>query len=251
MTRFGDPVRVLTEPGLAWKLPAPIEGTIPVDLRLRTTSSGLQDVGTRDGLRILVQAYRRLAGAGRSRRASGSSCAPCATIRTRRRASCAASSAPRCRSPRAISISPIWSTPIPPRCGWPRSRSSCARSVAQPGARHLRHRGAAGRRRAAEPARRRRWPPRSRACAPSARRSRRSAPPRACARPRRSAPTPTRDARITVAEGAHRGGRDRGRVAARRRRRSTPRPMTRDPQLYMMLRSLDTLGAVVGAQHAR
>jgi len=28
-----------------------------VDLRLRTTSSGLQDVGTRDGLRILVQAY--------------------------------------------------------------------------------------------------------------------------------------------------------------------------------------------------
>jgi membrane protease subunit HflC len=28
-----------------------------VDLRLRTTSTGLQDVGTRDGLRILVQAY--------------------------------------------------------------------------------------------------------------------------------------------------------------------------------------------------
>lgn len=30
---------------------------VPVDLRLRTTSSGLQDVGTRDGLRIIVQAY--------------------------------------------------------------------------------------------------------------------------------------------------------------------------------------------------
>ncbi len=28
-----------------------------MDLRLHTTSSGLQDVGTRDGLRILVQAY--------------------------------------------------------------------------------------------------------------------------------------------------------------------------------------------------
>lgn len=28
-----------------------------MDLRLRTTSSGLQDVGTRDGLRIIVQAY--------------------------------------------------------------------------------------------------------------------------------------------------------------------------------------------------
>jgi membrane protease subunit HflC len=57
VTQFGAPVRVLTEPGLAWKLPAPVQGTIPVDLRLRTTSTGLQDVGTRDGLRILVQAY--------------------------------------------------------------------------------------------------------------------------------------------------------------------------------------------------
>jgi modulator of FtsH protease HflC len=57
MTRLGNPVRVLTEPGLAWKIPAPIESMIPVDLRLKTTSSGLQDVGTRDGLRILVQAY--------------------------------------------------------------------------------------------------------------------------------------------------------------------------------------------------
>lgn len=57
VTKFGNPVRVLTKPGLAWKLPAPIEGTTIVDLRLRTTSSGLQDVGTRDGLRILVQSY--------------------------------------------------------------------------------------------------------------------------------------------------------------------------------------------------
>jgi len=57
MTRLGNPIRVITRPGLAWKIPAPVESTIPVDLRLRTTSSGLQDVGTRDGLRILVQAY--------------------------------------------------------------------------------------------------------------------------------------------------------------------------------------------------
>jgi membrane protease subunit HflC len=57
VTRLGDPIRVVSEPGLAWKVPAPIENTIPVDLRLKTTSSGLQDVGTRDGLRILVQAY--------------------------------------------------------------------------------------------------------------------------------------------------------------------------------------------------
>lgn len=57
VTRFGDPTRVLTEPGLAWRIPAPVESTIAVDLRLKTTSSGLHDVGTRDGLRILVQAY--------------------------------------------------------------------------------------------------------------------------------------------------------------------------------------------------
>jgi membrane protease subunit HflC len=57
VTRFGDPVRVLTHPGLAWRLPPPIESTTSVDLKLRTTSTGLQDVGTRDGLRVLVQAY--------------------------------------------------------------------------------------------------------------------------------------------------------------------------------------------------
>jgi modulator of FtsH protease HflC len=57
ITRFGDPSRVLTRPGLAWKLPVPFETTIPIDLRLRTTSTGLQDVGTQDGLRVLVQAY--------------------------------------------------------------------------------------------------------------------------------------------------------------------------------------------------
>jgi membrane protease subunit HflC len=57
VTQFGAPVRVLTKPGLAWKLPAPLQDTTPVDLRLRTSSTGLNDVGTRDGLRILLQAY--------------------------------------------------------------------------------------------------------------------------------------------------------------------------------------------------
>ncbi|MCX4161825.1 MULTISPECIES: protease modulator HflC [Paraburkholderia] len=57
VTRFGEPVRVLLEPGLAWRLPAPIEAAEAVDLRMHTTSSGMQDVGTRDGLRIIVQAY--------------------------------------------------------------------------------------------------------------------------------------------------------------------------------------------------
>ena len=57
VVRLGDPIRVLTEPGVALRIPAPLETTIPVDLKLKTTSSGLQDVGTRDGLRILIQAY--------------------------------------------------------------------------------------------------------------------------------------------------------------------------------------------------
>ena len=57
VTAFGDPVRVLTAPGLALRWPAPFESVVPIDVRLRTTSTGLHDVGTRDGLRILVQAY--------------------------------------------------------------------------------------------------------------------------------------------------------------------------------------------------
>lgn len=57
VTRFGDPVRVLLAPGLSWRLPAPFETPLDVDLRIRSTSSGLQDVGTRDGLRVLVQAW--------------------------------------------------------------------------------------------------------------------------------------------------------------------------------------------------
>lgn len=57
VTRFGDPLRVITHSGLSLKLPEPVDSTVPVDLRLRTTSSGLHDVGTRDGLRLLVQAY--------------------------------------------------------------------------------------------------------------------------------------------------------------------------------------------------
>src|ERR1700739_2783145 len=57
VTRFGDPVRVVTHPGFTWRIPSPVEDTIAVDLRLRTTLSGLQVVGTRDGLRVLVQVY--------------------------------------------------------------------------------------------------------------------------------------------------------------------------------------------------
>jgi len=57
ITRFGNPARVLINPGLAFRLPIPLEKTIEVDLRAKSTSSGLQDAGTKDGLRIIVQAY--------------------------------------------------------------------------------------------------------------------------------------------------------------------------------------------------
>ena len=90
ITRFGNPIAVVTQPGLAWRLPAPIENTTSVDLRLRTTSSGLQDVGTRDGLRVLMQAY--VAWQYHAiRPVCGSSCARCRTNRTTPRSSCGAS----------------------------------------------------------------------------------------------------------------------------------------------------------------
>ena len=57
VTRFGNPVRVITEPGLAFKLPAPIERTVDVDLRLHTTASGIHGVLTKDGLSVVVQAW--------------------------------------------------------------------------------------------------------------------------------------------------------------------------------------------------
>lgn len=57
VTRFGDPVRVEVSPGLVWRLPAPVERTVAVDLRLHTTATGLHDVGTKDGLRIQIAAF--------------------------------------------------------------------------------------------------------------------------------------------------------------------------------------------------
>ena len=107
ITRFGNPARVLLEPGLAWRLPLPFESAIPVDLRLRTTSSGLQDVGTRDGLRIIVQAY--VAWQVRATPTTCSaSCARCATSRTRLPGSCAPSSARRWKPPPAPDLRPWW-----------------------------------------------------------------------------------------------------------------------------------------------
>jgi modulator of FtsH protease HflC len=57
ITRFGNPVRIHLEPGLHWRLPAPIERVVDVDVRQHTTGTGLHDVGTKDGLRLQIAAY--------------------------------------------------------------------------------------------------------------------------------------------------------------------------------------------------
>jgi modulator of FtsH protease HflC len=57
VTRFGNPVRVEVAPGLLWRLPAPVERTLAVDLRLHTTATGLHDVGTKDALRIQIAVF--------------------------------------------------------------------------------------------------------------------------------------------------------------------------------------------------
>jgi membrane protease subunit HflC len=57
ITRFGKPVTVQVEPGLTWKAPPPIDRIESVDLRVRTTSSGVHSVLTRDGLSLLVQVW--------------------------------------------------------------------------------------------------------------------------------------------------------------------------------------------------
>ena len=57
VTRFGAPVQVVTEPGLTWILPPPIERGMLVDRRLRTTASGAHGVLTREGLSLTVQAW--------------------------------------------------------------------------------------------------------------------------------------------------------------------------------------------------
>src|SRR5258708_19509605 len=43
VTRFGNPLNVLTAPGLAWKMPTPLHSTIPLPLRLPPTPTGPHD----------------------------------------------------------------------------------------------------------------------------------------------------------------------------------------------------------------
>ena len=55
ITRFGEAVRVVGVPGVAWKLP--VESASAVDLRLHITRTALQEAATKDGARVLLQVY--------------------------------------------------------------------------------------------------------------------------------------------------------------------------------------------------
>ena len=57
ISRFGNPVRVITEPGWYLRWPIPIERSRAVDLRLRSTSSGLYSIQMNDGSVITAETY--------------------------------------------------------------------------------------------------------------------------------------------------------------------------------------------------
>lgn len=57
VTRFGNPVKTIVEPGLYFRMPPPVEKEIKVDLRLRTTASGLYSVQLSDGTIIVTEAF--------------------------------------------------------------------------------------------------------------------------------------------------------------------------------------------------
>ena len=241
--RLGDPVRVLTTPGLHAKLPIPLETTTTVDLRLRTTTSGFQDVGTRDGLRIFDTSLRRMAGRGQFRRCPalppvgaerpGRGRPPTPNIPRLG----AGSDVERSRSGRAGEH-----RPQTPRIR--SSRKSVARAPRREGHQRLRHRRAPGRAGAADPA------------GGDARRhsvaDERGAPDR---RDRTGPPGTAQAAEISA--GADRDSRQVGAksreaaaaMEAEGRQQAAEiyaNSYRTNPKLYTMLRSLDTLENVVG-----
>lgn len=57
ITRFGKPIRTIVNPGLHFRLPPPLEKEVKVDLRLRTTASGLYSTQLKDGSIIVIEAF--------------------------------------------------------------------------------------------------------------------------------------------------------------------------------------------------
>ena len=57
ITRFGRPLRAATTPGLHWKLPWPIDGTIPLDMRRRIYETGQAEMLTRDKKNVIARTF--------------------------------------------------------------------------------------------------------------------------------------------------------------------------------------------------
>src|SRR6201981_2886358 len=57
ITRFGRPLRAATEPGLHWKLPWPIDGTMVLDMRRRIYETGQVEMLTRDKKNIIARTF--------------------------------------------------------------------------------------------------------------------------------------------------------------------------------------------------
>lgn len=57
VTRFGDLVRTVSEPGLHWKLPWPIDRTAIIDMRSRVYDSRHSEMLTRDKKNVIVLSY--------------------------------------------------------------------------------------------------------------------------------------------------------------------------------------------------
>lgn len=57
VTRLGRPVAVLSDAGLHWKLPWPIDEAIPIDLRRRVFRGGHSEMLTRDKKNVVMLSY--------------------------------------------------------------------------------------------------------------------------------------------------------------------------------------------------
>jgi modulator of FtsH protease HflC len=57
ITRFGRPLRAATQPGLHWKLPWPIDGTISLDMRRRIYETGQAEMLTRDKKNVIARTF--------------------------------------------------------------------------------------------------------------------------------------------------------------------------------------------------
>ena len=57
VVRFGDPTRVIDEPGLHWKAPWPVDEVVAVDLRRRTFESGHAEMLTRDRKNVVLVGF--------------------------------------------------------------------------------------------------------------------------------------------------------------------------------------------------